>query len=210
MTNISKFLASLSTKWRNLRIWGQTNEKHEGRGDTAIILKQKNRWEGNNNSWCDPFLTFILILLSQKRQGWMFYAQHPDRTKLLQQRSSYSVRSWTKPAVSHEQAHVRTTRAVIPAILKLLPDNTSRPPFAYFPLPLCAVAQMAAASSSLCSQMTLTQELNWPLFLGGCSLDTTCVCRRDNGERCRLQNPPPPIICALCVRACVRDRLPPN
>lgn len=114
-----------------------------------------------------------------------------------------------------KRADVRTTsRSVDALILKLVPDNTSRPPFACFALPLCTDAQMAAASSSLCSQMTLTHELNWPLFLRGCSPDTTRVCGRDNGERCRLQKPPPPIIAApspcACVRACVRDRLPPN
>lgn len=39
-----------------------------------------------------------------------------------------------------------------------------------------------------------------------------CLQERQRGERCRLQNPPPPVIGALCVRAraCVRDRLPPN
>lgn len=88
-------------------------------------------------------------------------------------------------------------------ILKLVPDNTSRPPFAYLPWPLCADAQMAAASSSLCSQMTLTQELNWPLFLRGCSLDTTCVCRRDNGGTLSpTKSSSPDYLCL--VRACVR------
>lgn len=101
--------------------------------------------------------------------------------------------------------HVRTTaRAVDAVILKLLPDNTSRPPFAYFPLPLCADAQMAAASSSLCSQMTLTQELNWPLFLRGCSLDTTCVCRRDNGGTLFAYKILLPRLFVPC--ACVRAR----
>lgn len=110
---------------------------------------------------------------------------------------------------SREQADVGTTTSAVAAvILKLVPDNTSRPPFACFALPLCTDAQMAAASSSLCSQMTLTQELNWPLFLRGCSLDTTCVCRRDNRGNAVAHKILLPRLLVPC--ACVRDRQPPN
>lgn len=114
------------------------------------------------------------------------------------------------PAISRHLSE-RQAGAVDAVTLKLLPDNTSRPPFACFPLPLCAGAQMAAASSSLCSQMTLTQELNWPLFLRGCSPDTTCVCRRDNGGGGENAVAYKILLPRLFVpRACVRDRLPPN
>lgn len=69
---------------------------------------------------------------------------------------------------------------------------------------------MAAASSSLCSQMTLTQELNWPLFLQ--PGHDSCLRERQRGTLSPTKTSSPDYCCPVraCVHACVRDRLPPN
>lgn len=200
----SKSLTSLATKWRNQRIWGQTNQKHEGRGDTATTLKQKHRWEGNNNSRCDPFLTLLWFCCLKTVRDQRF--RHNTLTGLNSGRKQLlSCPKWTGAAASHEQAQLGHQRHESCCQIT--------PPGLRSPTSLCHCARMHRwlQPPAHYAHRWLGLRNLIGRFSSAAAAWTRRVCAGETtGQRCRLQNPPPPIICALCVRACVRDRLPPN